>query len=285
MDSTIRETLVHIGAVNPSNLVVFADRTRDAQVRVLKDTQSGVIFIDNFYVGDAEYEAGTYRGAPEIHSAEDLADSQRRLETFAKYVVGRKVLDFGCGQGTFLKSAKPLAESVSGIELDRKCRRNLAAHGINVYEQLSTAVGPFDTIFMFHVLEHLANPLDVLSEIRELTKASGGNLVVEVPHANDFLLSKMELEAFREFTLWSQHLILHTRESLRRLLSAAGFTEILIRGVQRYSLANHFTWLRDGRPGGHLSDLAAIETPELRSAYESSLAALEMTDSLVAVAR
>ena len=46
----------------------------------------------------------------------------------------------------------------------------------------------------------------------------GGILIVEVPHAKDFLLSNLKNEDFKNFTLWSQHLILHTRESLQRFL-------------------------------------------------------------------
>ena len=56
----------------------------------------------------------------------------------------------------------------------------------------------------------------------------GGMILVEVPHAKDFLLSTLNNEDFKNFSLWSQHLILHTRESLHKMLDYAGFKKIQI---------------------------------------------------------
>ena len=114
---------------------------------------------------------------------------------------------------------------------------------------------------------------------------SHGSLILEVPHASDILLSQLETDAFKRFTLWSQHLILHTRESLRRLLQAGGFSNIVIEGVQRYPLSNHLNWLSQGKPGGHKSVLSALDTPELKMAYEAALRKIDATDTLVAIAR
>jgi hypothetical protein len=138
---------------------------------------------------------------------------------------------------------------------------------------------------MFHVLEHLSNPLSVLAQLRDILKPDNGTLVVEVPHANDFLISQLHCKPFIDFTLWSQHLVLHTRDSLYKLLSAAGFVDIRIAGVQRYGLANHLTWLSEGKPGGHKGPLSLLETADLSQAYQSALAAQDCTDTLVAIAR
>ena len=138
---------------------------------------------------------------------------------------------------------------------------------------------------MFHVLEHLPDPLPVLRAIRGKLAAESGMLVVEVPHARDFLLSELHNEAFTAFTLWSQHLVLHTRESLSLLLRAAGFVDVEVVGVQRYGLANHLTWLSEGKPGGHQGALARLETEALGDAYAAALAGIDATDTLVATAR
>ena len=150
---------------------------------------------------------------------------------------------------------------------------------------LSLAPLQVDVAFMFHVLEHLPDPLPVLESIGKITRPSVGLLVVEVPHANDFPITDARCQPFIDFTLWSQHLVLHTRDSLKRLLQAAGFTEISIYGIQRYGLANHLTWLAEGKPGGHKGHLSCFETPELSDAYRAALAARDSTDTLVAVAR
>ena len=53
--------------------------------------------------------------------------------------------------------------------------------------------------------------------------------------------------------------------------------------MQRYGLSNHLQWMRCGQPGGHKSDLAAMETDALKVAYEASLHKLDATDTIVAI--
>ena len=43
----------------------------------------------------------------------------------------------------------------------------------------------FDVITMFHVLEHLPNQVDTLKQLKKLLKPKG-NIIIEIPHANDF---------------------------------------------------------------------------------------------------
>ena len=143
---------------------------------------------------------------------------------------------------------------------------------------------PFDTIFCFHTLEHLNDPIEVLKSFKKILKPQG-HIVIEVPHAKDFLLSTLSNKDFKNFTLWSQHLILHTRTSLEKLLKVSNFNNFIIQGKQRYKLSNHLNWIVSGEPGGHKSLLSSIDTNELTVAYERSLQMIDATDTLVAVIR
>ena len=140
-----------------------------------------------------------------------------------------------------------------------------------------------DVCFSFHVLEHLPDPIKTLSILKNKI-VKGGKLVIEVPHANDFLLNNVSNKDFKQFTLWSQHLVLHTRESLLRFLQSAGFVKINIIGVQRYPLSNHLNWLANGNPGGHKSSLSLIDSKLLNVEYEKSLSRINATDTLLAIA-
>jgi len=103
----IRESLGIIGAISPENVYQFASRTRDVEIPVYRDSVSGVIFIDEFYVGDEEYKAGTYRDRDEESpDLEDYNDTQRRTEAFRPFYTGKKVVDYRCGRGSFLRSMK-----------------------------------------------------------------------------------------------------------------------------------------------------------------------------------
>jgi 2-polyprenyl-3-methyl-5-hydroxy-6-metoxy-1,4-benzoquinol methylase len=284
-------TLVRLGLVMPERVSVFSTRTRDRHdVEVLRDDVSKVIFIDDFYVGDQEYRGGGYRDeAPSDDCAnstfEDRSDTQRRLASFRQFVVGKKICDFGCGAGAFLREAQPQAAMVCGVELQNDLRAHLNQRGIRCAEAIGELDIEFDSIFLFHTMEHLPDPLKTLRQIRQALRPNGeGRIIVEVPHARDFLIDTLALPEFISFTLWSQHLILHTRVSLAAFLGEAGFRDIRIVGVQRYGLANHLQWLKEKRPGGHKSALSIIETEALTVAYAEALARLDQTDTLVAIA-
>ena len=172
-----------------------------------------------------------------------------------------------------------------GVELQQNYVDALNADDIRCENNLDAIQSDsIDVCVSFHVIEHLPNPLETLKLLKEKI-VSGGMLIIEVPHANEFLLSTLNNDEFKQFTLWSQHLVLHTRESLNRMLSYVGFDDIRIEGVQRYPLSNHLNWLANGKAGGHKSPLSLIDSPTLANAYSDSLARLDVTDTLVAIAK
>ena len=290
---TIAATLLRLGVIREDHVSVFAPRTRDrADVKVYRDNLSGVIFIDQFYVGDVEYREGAYRRQPDTATApestvtdlEDHLDTDRRYEKYKQFFVGKNVCDFGCGAGNFLRRIRGLASRAVGVELQTDYVESLQSEGIRCYSDLQDAPSGIDTVFMFHSFEHLPHPTSILQQIHAKLEGTGGQVVIEVPHARDFLIEGLALDDFIEFTLWSQHLILHTRQSLTAFLIDAGFKSIKIEGVQRYNLSNHLHWLRSGKPGGHKTGLSVIDDAALKASYTSALARLDMNDTLVAVA-
>ena len=140
-----------------------------------------------------------------------------------------------------------------------------------------------DTVFLFHSFEHFNNPILILQSIYKSLK-SEGHIIIEVPHAKDILLNELYIEEFKKFTLWSQDLILHTRESLKKMISSAGFDLIKVDGVQRYPLSNHIHWMHSKKPGGY-KKLSSIDNKDHTKAYEMSLQRLDATDTLVAYAK
>tara|TARA_B110000438_G_C15820438_1_gene654152 strand:+ start:4148 stop:5017 length:870 start_codon:yes stop_codon:yes gene_type:complete len=269
---------------------IYAERTRDLEnLKVYIDEDTGVIFIDDYYVGDSAYEAGSYRGEDDCtvnvnSDYERDLDCLRRVKLHQESFTGKKILDFGCGAGDFLKAAKEKSTSVIGIELQENYIEHLREENIKCYKDLNEINNnSIDVIFSFHVLEHLPNPIDILRKMKSKL-VQKGKIIIEVPHANDFLLSHLRNEYFKRHTLWSQHLILLTRFSLETFLKHSGFSEILIKGTQRYPLSNHINWLSKKKPGGFNSSFSKIDSEELRIAYECSLDSIDATDTLFAIA-
>ncbi len=67
------------------------------------------------------------------------------------------------------------------------------------------------------MLEHIPDPKSILGELSEML-AGGGQIIVEVPNANDSLLTLYNNSPFSHFTYWSCHLFLYTAKTLQMLI-------------------------------------------------------------------
>jgi len=134
-------------------------------------------------------------------------------------------------------------------------------------------------VTLFHVLEHLQDPVGVLRDLHAVM-APRARLVVETPHAGDWLYG---VPAARRHLLFSEHLLVHTAATLSALLTRCGFGPARITGLQRYGLANHMGWLLDGEPGGHVRR-ADRSNPALDAQYAAHLASRGESDTLWCVA-
>ena len=193
-------------------------------------------------------------------------------------------MDFGTGLGGILDLFKPISKSVSGIELQKEIRDHLKSLGYQMYGSILEIPNniKFDIISLFHVFEHLSTPLEVLKQLRRKLNEKG-KIIIEVPHANDALLSLYDIDEFKKFTFWSEHLILHTRGSLDTYLKKAGFKNIIIKSYQRYPLSNHLYWLSKKSPGGY-HEYSFLSNPTIDYAYEEVLKSIDKSDTLIAIA-
>lgn len=289
-DNSILKLLCHLGICNAQSIVPFYPRTRDRDdISVLQCKQSGVLFLsrsDHMEIShyqnknDFEYWSSIDRKTAVLSSYED---SHRRYEQFKHIIANKKWLDIGTGAGGILDLLSPLASSSIAVEPQQSARKQLTEANYSAYPLIEDVPDQdFDVVTLFHVFEHLTDPMHTLEEIKR-RMAANGKLIIEVPHAHDFLISFLDLDAFKAFTFWSEHLLLHTRQSLTIMLEQAGFTNITISGFQRYPLANHLHWLSHGKPGGH-SKWDFLRTNELDNSYADMLAKIDKTDTLIASA-
>jgi 2-polyprenyl-3-methyl-5-hydroxy-6-metoxy-1,4-benzoquinol methylase len=288
------ELLDELGAIRKEELKPFYPRVRDRDdIEVLRCDFSEVIVLSSIAHVEATqyYEERSESSALEVNGdrvvTPRLGDNLRRAADFGHLIRGKRWLDFGCGLGGMLDELAADAASVTGLEPNRDRAGIVSARGHRVVAGAAELdAESLDVITMFHVLEHLAEPLAVLRDLKSRL-APGGTLLIEVPHARDALFTLYDCEAFKAFTFWSEHLVLHTRTSLRLLLAAAGFQDVEISGYQRYPLANHLYWLSRGRPGGQeqWSLLSTMNGGSGQGQYENDLGRLDRTDTLIALAR
>ncbi len=124
------------------------------------------------------------------HAGEDQAwfelAQNDRLEIFEKLLPGRKLLDIGCGPGFFLATAIKRGWSGHGFEPSRQAAAHARTLGATVTEGFfgkDSKPGTFDAINLTNVLEHVPDPIAILTAATALLEP-GGVLCVGVP--NDF---------------------------------------------------------------------------------------------------
>lgn len=137
------------------------------------------------------------------------------------------VLDFGFGDGSFLKTATDMGWHATGVDPDpvtvsnaRKAGFNVVQGGINVLDPASTK---FDAITLCNVLEHLHEPRQDLKKCLDLLNP-GGHIWIETPNFESvghaiFKSCWRGLEPPR-------HLSIFTPDSLTSLLQELGFTDV-----------------------------------------------------------
>ncbi len=210
-------------------------------------------------------------------------DDLRRVNQFIELCKDKKVLDFGCGAGGFLKGIKAYSPTtkVVGIELDAHAREMLKVENIPSFKSIDDINETFDVIAMFHVIEHLDDPQKFLFQIRNKLNKDG-ILIIETPNAADALMSLYESDSFKKFTMWSAHVRLYNSDNLSRLLTECGFATKNATQVQRYPIANHLYWLTHHKPGGH-KKWAWLNDNALNERYHELLSNAKMCDTLLSV--
>lgn len=147
--------------------------------------------------------AGHY-AQKQIHSRARLIawSHQRRFETalaLARAFAGQRVLDYGCGDGTFLgllmgQAAVPAC--AVGAEIHQHviddCKRRFADQQALRFVHLDELRGPrvesaFDAIVCMEVLEHVVETTSLFEDFEHLL-APGGTLIVSVPIETGFPL-------------------------------------------------------------------------------------------------
>ncbi len=134
----------------------------------------------------------------------------------------RNLLDIGCGDGHFLdlvkKNKSKIPISLYGLEHTNESilaakKRGFEVYDFHVDEKITTSITEkFDTIVLFHVLEHVVNPVIFLKNVLPLL-SSRGKIYISTP------LSPMHFERF------SFDILNHPPHHLSRF-SVKSYTEI-----------------------------------------------------------
>jgi 2-polyprenyl-3-methyl-5-hydroxy-6-metoxy-1,4-benzoquinol methylase len=151
-----------------------------------------------------------------------------------------RLLDFGCGAGSFLERMHQQGWNVTGLDISALAVRQ-AQSGLGLPVLLGSLPHPelapqsFDVITMWQSLEHVHDPQAVLRQAHELLVA-GGKLFVSVPNI-DSLPFRWFGPAWYGLDL-PRHLTHFTPITLQVMVEGAGFR------MRKVRMVRHSSWLR-----------------------------------------
>jgi 2-polyprenyl-3-methyl-5-hydroxy-6-metoxy-1,4-benzoquinol methylase len=201
----------------------------------------GLLMTQPLPMGQAigRYYPERYRGNRHGFTSSLRCNLRRRMieSQFPAGFRGR-ILDIGCGDGSFALHMQARGWNVAATEIDPTTIDRLSKAGIDAKLSSSAAAEgfdkPFDAITCWHVLEHMENPREVAEWVRTQL-ARGGLFQVTVPNVSSlqarvFGRSWIHLDVPRH----RQHF---TPETLKTLLGSTGLT------IQRRSnFALEYDW-------------------------------------------
>ncbi|MBP7928072.1 class I SAM-dependent methyltransferase [Patescibacteria group bacterium] len=202
---------------NPDLLDVFViERCRNCGLMRTKDFQE--INLAKYYE-TTDYYAKKFSA---FNILKDAFAAVVKKAPITRLKANGKLLDVGCGDGKFLNLFSNREWDLYGIEPYGKPvspSKNIKFIS-EKFENTKLQDSSFDVITMWHVLEHIENPTEVLRELHRILKPDG-LIFISVPNINSF-----------SFRLFKQHwfalyLPIHTYHysinTLTALLNISGF--------------------------------------------------------------
>lgn len=157
----------------------------------------------------------------------------------------RRLLDVGCGPG-FLLSALNASIEKQGVELNKECVDFINANSPEIkvandlLENVKYPDKYFDVVVLYHVIEHIEDPKNMLNEARRIL-SDDGIIIIGTPNMDSFCAKKYKGN-FR--LLGREHAVLYNKKNLTALLDKHGFclfkTEYPFFRTCYFTLANLF---------------------------------------------
>jgi SAM-dependent methyltransferase len=154
---------------------------------------------------------------------------QERLSNLQRFKSGKRILDVGCGDGSFLTALEEAGWEAVGTEVNAGIVESLRKQGKQVFHGELCAVrfpqNSFDFITYFGSFEHVKSPLQELQQVKRILKQDG-LVLFNVTNANS-------LEAKFFGPNWfglevPRHYYNYTLGALSLLLRLKGFRELTV---------------------------------------------------------
>jgi SAM-dependent methyltransferase len=186
----------------------------------------------------ADFSAADAELASNLDNLDDADNYAGWIFELIEPHLGAEVLEIGAGHGTFTEMLARKAKRVVASDLSERCISRLrerfsGAQSVEILHgsvESAAAHGPFDSVILINVLEHIEDDDGALAELGQLLRP-GGRIILWVP-AFSLLYS--------DFDRRIGHYRRYRRPGLRTQLSDAGFE---VRDIRYVNAVGAVAWL------------------------------------------
>ena len=206
--------------MSPSPVEVRRDRIQGKEYRLYLCAACGTGFSE-----PKESVGSDWYGRAHMGEAEVQKEDWRYAAFLDAGLAPGSLLDVGCGAGTFLRLARERGWKVSGLDFNPEHIRSAKAAGLDdvvaqdYRDYFKARASSYDALTLFDVLEHVAEPADMLERLRGVLRP-GGRLALTLPDGE----RPLPWPGLREeWDYPPYHYTRWTEASVRSVLARAGF--------------------------------------------------------------
>jgi SAM-dependent methyltransferase len=200
----------------------------------------GLLYVNpRLPVGDLEQLYGDQVISPAAYYVRTEAQDERsfgaRVALIERWRKPGRLLDLGCGPGTFSVAARARGWTTLGLDINATSVAHCRARGLDVlaggFPHPALVGETFDVVAMNDFLEHLTDPLGALRTVRSLL-APNGVVFISTP---DVGAAMARLTKSRWLHLKpNEHIVYFDRSTIRRALEASGFRVEHVQSIGRF---------------------------------------------------
>lgn len=220
---------------------------RDADPALAKDGFAivrcrgcGLVFVNpRLPVGDLEQLYTDQVISPAAYyvrtETQDERSFAKRVALIERWRKPGRLLDLGCGPGTFSIAARARGWTTVGLDINATSVAHCRARGLEViggaFPHPALAGQSFDVVAMNDFLEHLTDPVGALRTVHDLL-APGGVVFISTPDVGSAMA---RVTGSRWLHLKpNEHLVYFDRRTIRRALEASAFRVEHVQSMGRY---------------------------------------------------
>jgi ubiquinone/menaquinone biosynthesis C-methylase UbiE len=181
------------------------------------------------YLGDTERTLDEFLSG-RLQQSRSWKKEVEKVDLVQGFVSGGRILDVGCGDGKFLWALDSRRWNRTGVEFSEETVRlvngridNLKLVEGDIFSS-ELRENTFDVVTLWHVLEHLPRPQEVLERVRRLL-SPGGWVLISLPNLNS-LQARLFRRYWYAFDDVPRHLYHFAPRPLEILLQEKGFQEL-----------------------------------------------------------